>query len=57
VHCLIVCSIPLVSVGGGGGAMTGCGGGWGARLAALLVVGFVLGSVDASLGDVDPQYR
>lgn len=37
--------------------MAGCGGGWVARLAALLVVGFVLGSVDASLGDVDPQYR
>lgn len=45
------------SWGGGGGAMAGCGGGWVARLAALLVVGFVLGSVDASLGDVDPQYR
>ena len=27
------------------------------QLASLLAVGFVLGSVEASLGDVDPQYR
>lgn len=30
---------------------------WVVRLAALLALGLVLGSVDASLGDVDPKYR
>ncbi|KAL6865250.1 hypothetical protein ACP4OV_016401 [Aristida adscensionis] len=33
------------------------GGGWAARLASLLALGLLLGSVEASLGDVDPKYR
>jgi post-GPI attachment to proteins factor 3 len=33
------------------------GSNWVARLVALVALSLVLGSVDASLGDVDPNYR
>ena len=33
------------------------GGVWVFQLVSLLALGFVLSSVEASLGDIDPRYR